>query len=457
MNNFRKLFSCAGAEGIFSQIHIALAGIGSAILTNFMLFLGASNFQFSLLTAMGQLSNIFQPLGIIVACNIRNRKQSVILFMLAGRILPFFFGFIGILANCSWSVPFFLILFFICTALQAIANNLWIAWIANDVPLYMRGRFFSYRSKFTMFGNLLAGYGVGALVDLFVVLPSDNEQELSLLRQFFPSIKPLPIERAWIVFALVFLLAVVCGLIGVWFLKMQPEKPQVFTKEVKSFNLLKSPFSDANFRRLIFFGIWWMLAIGIGSPYWQPFMKKSLQMSLVQMQLYSTLGVISSLLVLKSWGIFIDRYGNKIAMSICIIIGAFNPLPWLFVTADSLWLIYLEGITSGIMWSGVGIVISNFVLSIAPKNSQQAYSGMNSAISGLSWAISALASGLFIPTFSISLFSLNLLPEQTLFALTSFARFSAIIPLWFIYEKKATEQINKFKHKFFGRKYDVLN
>ena len=104
-----------------------------------------------------------------------------------------------------------------------------------------------------------------------------------------------------------------------------------------------------------------MLAIGIGSPFWQPFMIETLKMNLVEMQIYATCSAVASFFFIRAWGRFVDKFGNKTTMAICIVIASLNPLPWLFVTKDSLWLIYLEGITSGIMWSGSSIVIMNFV------------------------------------------------------------------------------------------------
>jgi hypothetical protein len=56
---------------------------------------------------------------------------------------------------------------------------------------------------------------------------------------------------------------------------------------------------------------------------------------------------------------------------------------WLFVTPHSYQVLYLEAITSGVMWAGAGLVATNFVLSIAPNERRQLYSGVSGAFSGL--------------------------------------------------------------------------
>lgn len=70
-----------------------------------------------------------------------------------------------------------------------------------------------------------------------------------------------------------------------------------------------------------------MFAIGVGSPFWGPFMMKKLSMSLFEIQIYNTISVFSSLLSYPFWGRFIDKNGNKTAMQICIVLGGLNPMP----------------------------------------------------------------------------------------------------------------------------------
>jgi hypothetical protein len=123
-------------------------------------------------------------------------------------------------------------------------------------------------------------------------------------------------------------------------------------------------------------------------------------------------------------------------MRFALILGGLNPMLWLFATPDNYWFVYIEAFFSGIMWSGAGIVATNFVLAIAPNGKQQIYSGVFGALSGIAMMITMLLSGAFMPK-GFGLFGLELEPEQVLFGLTGLARLSTEIPLTWIAEPRS--------------------
>jgi len=196
------------------------------------------------------------------------------------------------------------------------------------------------------------------------------------------------------------------------------------------------PMRDENFRRFLLYNCWWMLAVGIGAPFWQPFMMQKLNMSLFEVQIYGSINIVAAILVLRLWGRFIDSFGNRTAMRLIILLGGFNPMVWLFVTPRNYPLLYLEAITSGVMWAGAGLVATNFVLSIAPNARRQLYSGVSGAFSGIAMMTTMLVSGAFLPRH-LEIGGFRLEPEQVLFALTGIARWSAQIPLSWVREPRS--------------------
>jgi len=139
------------------------------------------------------------------------------------------------------------------------------------------------------------------------------------------------------------------------------------------------------------------------------------------------------LLAVRFWGRLIDRAGNRAAMGIAILLGAINPLFWVVADETTIWLIYVEAFLSGIMWSCAGIVMTNFVLAVAPPGRAQMYSGIFSAVSGVGMMITMLASGFLMPEPMV-LLGRRLHPEQVLFLGTALARLTAEIPLAFVRE-----------------------
>jgi MFS family permease len=423
-------------EGIFAQIFGGLATIGSSFITKFMVLLGATPVHFSVLSALGQLSAVFQPLGVALMHRLKKRKKVTVVVTAVGRFLTFFIGAALLFHSHSQGIIFVLGLLFVSQALQAIGGNIWIGWMSDLIPIGIRGRFFAVRNQVLVLCGLVAGYILSFCTDLF-------EKQGGILRKFphlFPSAEQFftpQNQTKWL--AGVFIAAAVIGLIGLAILSRQPDRKR--SMQQKSALRLKftEPFHNKDFRLLLTFGIWWMLAIGVGSAFWGPFMLKKLQMSMFQMQLYGMLHMISSLLAYTFWGRFVDRYGNKPAMIICVILGGFNPMLWLTMTAQNHILLWFEALSSGFMWAGAGVVTTNFVLAIAGKGREQNYSALYGALTGVAMMTSTLLSGVFFPgKLDIGIRVLE--PEQVVFGVGAFLRWLAIIPLLAVRERRIVKQ-----------------
>jgi MFS family permease len=419
------------AEGVYSQVFTTVAGPGSIFLTKFALFLGATPFQFSLLAAIGQLSQIFQPLGYALTRQLTSRKGVVVKLTAIGRVLVFLLGAIPFLLYGEPALQAFLFIFLASASLQAVGGNAWIAWITDIIPERMRGRFFSWRFQALLVAGLVTGFVLGAFIDLYEPEPGFVADKFLSLIGHWTIFSPQNIAYA---FALVFIVAGGFGLVGAKVLSTQPEHPKP-REQAKFMPQLIAPLRDRNFRRLLLYSLWWMLAIGIGAPFWGPFMLKNLRMSLVNIQIYAAVSAIASLSALRFWGRLIDRFGNKPVMRIILVLGAINPIIWVFLTPDNYWFIYVEAASSGIMWSGAGIVATNLVLSLAPKEQRQIYSGLFGAFSGLAVVVTMLLSGICLPP-AVEILSLSLSGEQVLFGISGLTRLTAQIPLSWIEEPR---------------------
>jgi MFS family permease len=427
-------------DGAFAQIYTSLSGIGSIFVTKFLVLLNAGPIHFGMLSALGQLSQVFQLLGSVIAKESDSRKKMVLIMAFLGRSLSFLFGFVSIVFFGKSTVIAFLVLFFVSNALQAMSANLWVAWISDMVPMGIRGRFFSMRSQLLLLVGLLTGYLFSFVIDLFDEAPGGfSSMVLDILNKpsFFNH------ENLNIAFIFIFSFAALMGIIGIYILSFQPEKKKNVDKD-EILKMYFEPFKDKNFIRFLIYGLWWMTAVGIGAPFWQPFMIKTLKMSMVEIQIYGTISTFASLIALKPWGKFIDKFGNKTAMRIAILMGGINPLIWLFANQNSYRIIFVEAFLSGIMWAGAGIVATNFVLSIAPENKRGVYSGIYGALTGIAMMFSMILSSIVVPK-PLQIFGLSLSGEQVLFGLTGIARWTTEIPITFIKEPRS----KRFKEALF--------
>ncbi len=425
--SLRKIFRISVVSGIFGQIFSVLAGSGSAFLTKFAILLHASPVHFGLLAAIGQVSQIFQPIGALVTKRRTRRKGVVLTLQFVGYALAVCFGALPFLFPNHQAINIFLMLFFLSVSILSIANNAWIGWITDVIPHRVRGRFFSTLSRYMMIIAVGTGIVCGLFIDSFSA-PVNNDAVPNAAIFLRPENLPLG-------FMIIFLVAAAAAFSGLAVLSRLPEKEKKIEEEGTA-RMFFMPFTDANFRKYLLYNSWWMLAVGIGAPFWQPFMLQKLGMSLFEVQLYSGMNIVSAILVLRIWGKIIDRFGNRTAMRLIIILGGFNPMVWLLVTPNNYRILYLEAITSGVMWAGAGLVATNFVLSIAPDERRQLYSGVSGAFSGLAIVTTMLASGIFLPP-ALAIGGISLEPEQVLFGLTGMARWSAQIPLSWVRDRKS--------------------
>ncbi|MDD4687594.1 MAG: MFS transporter [Candidatus Cloacimonetes bacterium] len=418
-------------EGLFAQIYGNLAQIGSSFITKLMVLMGANPLQYSLLSALGQFSSLWQPLGVAFSHHITQRKWICIWITAIGRMLTLFLGCALLFPSRQQGIWFMLGLLFFSAGFQATGANIWIAWISDLIPLRIRGRFFSTRNQILMIVGLIFSYVLSYHVDLY----ENTSKALSYKRMLGAEHFFIPQNQA-LFLAFIYIFASIIGLIGLWFLAQQPERKRLQKQGKNLREVFREPFSNKNFRLLLIFGSWWMLATGVGSPFWGPFMLKNLQMGLFEVQMYNTLHMGASLLSFGFWGKFIDRFGNKTAMKICVFLGGLNPIFWLFMSPQNYNILWFEGISSGFMWAGTGIITTNFVLSIAPKRNEQVFSGIYAAVTGLFMMSSTLASGIFYPN-SLNLGFRVLAPEQVVFGIGAIMRWMAIVPLILVREYRS--------------------
>lgn len=449
-SELRKTLHLSTIEGVFAQIHFTIVGNGSIFLTKFAQLLGATQFHFGLLTAIGQFSQIFQPLGVMATRRATSRKWLVVGFSGVSRVLALFFGLLPFFFDLPTALDFFLLLVFFSIALQAVGGNAWLGWMADMVPIRVRGRFFAWRGRVLMVAGFVAALAVSVLLDEIIpptppASPSTTSAAADDGKAGANTAGPAgPTLLVVAVFSGIFVFASITGIFGLVVLARQPERAKPI--ETESFSvMLAQPFFDRNFLSLLAYTVWWMAAIGIASSYWQPFMLEDLRMSLVETQIYGVISVVSAIATLRMWGRFIDRYGNKPAMRIAIVLGCFNPLVWVIVTESTRWLIFIEAVTSGIMWAGAGLVAQNFVLAIAPIGRQQMYSGVLGAISGVAMMATTLTTAaITAPEFT--LFGFEIKPAQTMFLIAGLARLTTQIPLTWVHEPRSVSVATAIRH-----------
>lgn len=171
-----------------TMLLFAYEGLLIAIITNLInnnnnLFasrLGASDFQLSLVTALPQFVGMLVLIpGALITDRMTNKKQMVILSLIALSIVYFSLGFIPMLGH--YSLLAFLILLPISIGPMTIYNASWQAYFSDVVPLQRRNRTFTFRTKWTFITNIMVPLLTGFL--LSSVTTTNNK--LKLHQSFF--------------------------------------------------------------------------------------------------------------------------------------------------------------------------------------------------------------------------------------------------------------------------------
>ncbi|MDD3104464.1 MAG: MFS transporter, partial [Candidatus Cloacimonetes bacterium] len=262
----RRVYRSSITEGAFAQVYGNLAQIGSSFITKLMVLMGAGPLQYSLLSAIGQLSAIWQPLGVAFSHHISQRKWPCIWITLIGRFLTLFLGLALLFPSRQDGIWFMLTLLFFSAGFQATGANIWIAWVSDLIPLRIRGRFLARRNQILLVIGLIISYVVSYHVDLF----EGGSRGLSYIARLGAESFFVPQNQA-LFLAFIFIFASIIGIIGLSFLALQPERKRAHFPAQSLRQVFREPFQNKNFRLLLVFGSWWMLATGIGSPFWSPF------------------------------------------------------------------------------------------------------------------------------------------------------------------------------------------
>jgi hypothetical protein len=86
------------------------------------------------------------------------RKPIVLPLQFSGRAMALLYGALPLVFLAGNAMNVFLLLFLISVSLLSVADNAWIGWISDLVPVSARGLFFSLRSQYLMVTAVVAGY-----------------------------------------------------------------------------------------------------------------------------------------------------------------------------------------------------------------------------------------------------------------------------------------------------------
>lgn len=390
-------------DGAFGQTMLVFTT--GAFLIGFALELGASNTVIGVISAVGPLFQILQLPSIVLVERIRLRKMLTVVTAFMGRISWFAIAALPFFVESRYRIPIFLGLLAVHFGLGAVAGCAYNSWIRDVVPIKSFGTFFGKRMAVATF--------VGALLSVAGAIAVD------WCRDNLGS--PMP------AYSIVFITGAVAGVGGVIALGRIAEPAMPADSGESLANILRQPFRDANFRKLLVFMGLWNFAVNFAAPFFAVYLLRRLGLSMTWVIGLSVLSQMVNVLFFRLWGRTADRYSNKSVLAVSGPLFIFSFLLWPFTTLPeqhmfTIPLLIAIHVLAGISTAGVNLCAGNFVFKLAPYGKATSYLAVNALVCGVAATISPVIAGFagdwFTPyELKISLEWLNWQTPDTAFSL----------------------------------------
>jgi predicted MFS family arabinose efflux permease len=184
-------------------------------------------------------------------------------------------------------------------------------------------------------------------------------------------------------YLVLFLAAVACGLMAFRYIRLQPD-PLPRQADPGPFpEFFRRPFQDPNFRRILLFYMYWLLAVGVASPFFSAHLIKNMHWDFRSLALLSIISTAAAIACTTFWGRMIDRFGHCPVLKITAASIIHLPLYYAFCPAGFLWPVFFDAVLSGGLWSGFNLAVFSLLIYALPASGRTMYIALASALSGL--------------------------------------------------------------------------
>ncbi len=260
--------------------------------------------------------------------------------------------------------------------LQYLATIALYSWLADLVPLRIRGRFLGLRQRWTVVGEAAAMLCGGLFVWGWKLL--------------------YPTLPGWIAYVIPACLGVGFFLAALIPLALIPRlRMSETTRHEAVLDIMLAPLTDNRFLRLLAFGCWFSLCNGMTGSAQNIYQARVLGLSLFVILALRTGMCLGQLSVSPTMGRLADRLGNRPVMIVSLLLVATGPLFYLAATPGQWW--WLIG--AWVVWiayAGLNVCLPNLMLKLSPGQSNTPYIATYFTATGLCYAAGTIIGGLML-------------------------------------------------------------
>lgn len=341
-------------DGLATEAMTTLTG--GTFLVAIALYLGANNIQIGLLASLPAITNVFQLGAIWLVQRYKNRRAIAVVSSFLARLPLLVIGFLPFLFDSATSINTLIFLLTFHYFFGSLSGPGWNSWMKDLIPHKELGSYFSHRSRLMQILNVTLSLVLALLIDY--VKPRYPQYEVML-------------------YSGMFVMGGVLGLVGVYILSRTPEPAIAITND-HIFSMVRKPFKNVNFRKLLTFQVAWAFALNIATPFYAVYILSSIGLPLTYLIGFNLLTQLASIVSIKMWGRYSDVYSNKTVLHICAPVYACCILSWPLISlyASPYWFVPVLTIIhlfTGFATSGINISLSNIGLKMAPRQEAIAY------------------------------------------------------------------------------------
>ncbi|HVS65979.1 MAG TPA: MFS transporter [Thermoanaerobaculia bacterium] len=251
------------------------------------------------------------------------------------------------------------------------AGTAWSSWYGDLVPAQGRGRYFARRNRRVQVATLASVLGAGTLLQVVEGGPV------------------VVSEIAGWGFRSIFLLGALFRTVSAVLLWRSPEP---------AFAGLSSPERTLRFLRtdrgrgawrLLGFGAVFQLTTYLASPYFTPFMLQELRFTYFELTLATATVIAAKILLLPKWGQVIDAHDARVVFTLCAVMAALVPVPWIF--GHGLAMALFAQAFSGASWAGYELSYFSVMLASTYRRTRPQSFAAQNALNGSAQLLGGLA------------------------------------------------------------------
>lgn len=331
-------------DGLFSAIS---ENFYLGYVTLFALAFGASNGQVGLVTAAG---NLLGAISLFPGARLVERwgQRKPLIIWSAGGLGRFVLLGLALVPFLTHQAALAIGLIILLNGLRAfmgsLANPAWTAMVADLVPEFLRGNYFSRRN----FAMGLAALVVAPLAGQIINVGND-----------FAGFDFLGYQA-------IFLFAFLFGMISTASFRRIEEPPpsEAALRPHQRGDLRRALRKNPAFVGLVISAFIWNMALQVAGPFFNVYLVAELDATTTTVGLVASVSSLTALFGQRAFGRWLDRKGAVWVIMVSGLLIPVLPLAWTFITEP--WHVGVINTFGGFLWAGYNLANFNLLLTLTP-------------------------------------------------------------------------------------------